>query len=65
MASTFIQQNGRRAGIIVQLPAIHQQFVMLKIGNTVRITAADDICGNIVPALPDPDCHVCCVPRCS
>jgi len=49
ICTAFIKQHGRCAGIIVQLPAIHQQLVTLKIDNAMREATANDLSGTLCP----------------
>ena len=53
----FRYQNSWYAGIIVQLPAIHQHLVSLEIFDAMRKAAPDDFFWNIMPALNDTVCN--------
>ncbi len=43
----FLYQNSGYAGIIVQLPAIHQHLVVVEINNAMRKATPDDFFRNI------------------
>jgi hypothetical protein len=50
--TTFFHQQGRRTGAIIQRPSIDEWHVKtLEVTRTCHESAADDLLGNVVPAL--------------
>lgn len=54
---SFLYQNSGYAGIIVQLPTIHQPLVALEISDAMHEAATDNLLWNIMPALFDAHRH--------